>query len=274
MASEGDKGNGGGGPQDQGIKVGDKVYTPEEAAGLIQRSQESLEKLKKVEPVLETIGKYGIDPEVYLEQAEGALEVVGNLISKGIIDQSGNLVKKREGEPGPKGDDDPLKGKGEGEGGKSGEGSLEIDKVAQVVAKAIGVDKIVERLKTIDETQNRMLEMDLKNRIKGKHPELSDRDLDDVLAAAYRDKRKSVWQIAEDMAKGKEEEISQYEKKFAEKYGLNLEELDKNKLKEQEAEGGAAALFQGKKFSFRGGKDTVSPREATLEFFRRQAREE
>jgi hypothetical protein len=125
--------------------------------------------------------------------------------------------------------------------------------------------------KTIDElsqTQNDMLRIDMQKTILSKFENLDEDDVSRALARAQSDRTKTIMGHAEDLSSEKAAKNLELEKQIAAKYGIDVDEFQRrNKLREEESKGGGAALFKGKKFSFRKGKDSVSPREAAKALF-------
>jgi len=122
----------------------------------------------------------------------------------------------------------------------------------------------IQRLQRDNSSLFRLLtERDLKD----KYPELESSDISQIIGRAVNDpKRKGIWKHAEDFINTKKNFVDGLEKKFAEKYGIDLKEWEeRNKMKEEEAKG-ASAFLKGRKPSFSGGEGTVSPTEAAREY--------
>jgi len=267
------------GPKGSGVfEIDGKAYKPEDVKGLLAQVKSMTEKGRQAQIILDTAGKYGLDPESYVVQAEAALGVVGDLINKGVINDHGELVSSKEKE---KGRDESSEGgdlerflklTGKGEGDTKGLGG--VDRIAAVVAKAIGIDQINQRIERFERTQNQMLRLDVENKLQAKFPNFSSEDVDRVLFAARMDPKKTIWQHAEERAEMKKAERARLREEVAKEFGIDPKQFDENKLKEQDAKGGASGMFKGKKFSFRSGdKEAVNPMRATMEFFRKQHRE-
>jgi len=253
------------------LTVGEKTYGVKDVENLIAMQASATEKTQTVAEILGAAEKYKISPAEYLSQSEGAFAVISQLIDEGVIDQQGNIVKKAEsgGEQKGKSVEELIASL---QGGKTQEGQSEFtseDKMLGVVNKALKSfeDGISKRLEGIENTQSDQIRLNVQDRLKLKHKDLTDEDVSKVFGLAMNDRKKSVWQHAEDIAKEREGRKADLRKGFAEEFGVNLEEFDRNKLKEQDAKGGASAVFPGKKFSFRQkGEGFVSPSEAAGEF--------
>jgi len=73
--SQGDKGNGSG--ADEGtIKVGDKVYTTENVQSFINQQEAVTKQSQTYAAVDAALGKYDIDAEGFISQADGAFSVL------------------------------------------------------------------------------------------------------------------------------------------------------------------------------------------------------
>ena len=253
------------------LTVGDKTYGVKDVENLIAMQKSATEKTQTVAEILGAAEKYKISPAEYLSQSEGAFAVISQLIDEGVIDQQGKLVKKT--------------GSDEGQGTKSVEeliaslqGTAKLDgqgeptsedKMLGVINKALKSfeDGISKRLEGIENTQSDQIRLNVQDRLKLKHKDLTDDDVSKVFGLAMNDRKKSVWQHAEDVAKEREGRKADLRKGYAKEFGVNLEEFDRNKLKEQDAKGGASAIFPGKKFSFRNkGEGFVDPGKAAGEF--------
>jgi len=143
------------------------------------------------------------------------------------------------------------------------------DAIGQIVAKALD-DRLTPMQKAIgelDNTQTNMIRTTLGEQIKTKHTDLNDQDISQVFAIAMKDNTKDLFGHAEVIAAQKKETLDSYRKHYAEEFGVNLDEHDANKLWEQGPQGGAAAVFKGKKFSFKKGENSVSPKQAAQDFF-------
>jgi len=261
------------------IAVGDKEYSAEDVQNLINQQATATQKTQEVAAVLAAAQKYGVDPETYIAQAEGAFGVMNQLINDKIIDEKGNIIpvkapvlpKKNKGE----GDDELAKLFNLSGGDTSG--LKGADKVAAIVAKALGpqfdeIKKLGERVAAVDKTQGDMIRLNLQEKVMGKFPVLKPSDVSQVFGSAMNDRSKSLWEHAEALAGVKAAELSELRKTHAKEFGVDVSKFDENKLKEQGAGGGAGVLFKGKKFSFNARSDDgekVDPAKASMEYLER-----
>jgi len=196
------------------------------------------------------------------------------LITNKVIDEKGNVIKAEQ-EPKTKpteGDTDLNKLfnlPSEGTSGLKGD-----EKVAAIVAKALGpgldaIQKLGERVASMDKTQGDMIRLNLEKEVIGKFPNLKAKDVSQVFGSAMNDRSKTLWEHAEAASKVKAADLSGLREEHAKEFGVDLTKFDENKLKEQDAGGGAGVLFKGKKFSFdakKGDKDTITPAKAAAEY--------
>lgn len=260
------------------IEIEGKVFTKADVENLVKMQKGATEKSQQVAAVLSAAEKYGVDPETYVDQAEGAFGALTKLIDEGLIDNKGNVLKKEIKE-------DPLKGKEEEVDleellGLSGSSESKIpkglDKVAAVIQKALEpqlevTESLKKKVETIDKTQGEMIRLSLQEKILEKYPTLSPKDVSQVFARAMDDKSKGMWDHAKDLNSEKEVELKGLRRQHAEEFGIDLEKFDENKMLEQDSKGGAGVLYKGKKFSFQPEKEgeDVDPRKAAMEYIER-----
>ena len=257
------------------IEVDGKDYSVEDVQNLVKQGASATQKMQEVAGIKAAAEKYGVDVETYLGQAEGAFGVMSQLINDKVIDEQGNTIKKAGKEPTdtePRGDVDFEKLFNLPAGDTKGLAG--IDKVAAIVAKALepqlaGMKELGDKVAAVDKTQGDMIRLNLEEKVIGKFPNLKSDDVSRVFGSAMQDKSKSLWEHAETVSKAKASDVSSLREEHAKEFGINLGKFDENKLKEQEAGGGAGVLFKGKKFSFNakhGDKDSVTPAKAAAEY--------
>lgn len=235
-----------------------KVLKSEDVKNLLAQQASVTQKAQKIAAIEDAAKKYGLEPEDYVGHAEGAFASVTKLMELGLIDEKGEPIERKEVTKPANVLVTPV--------------SKTKDSSDDPVVKAL--EQINQRIKGIEEDQTRMMRISLGKDIRAKFDNLSDEDVSKVLGTAMNDPKKSVWQHAEDASNAKKVGEGELEKAFAKKYGINLEEWNANKIREQTADGGASALVAGKKISFRkpskGGENVVTPKEAMKEFLRKQ----
>uniref|UniRef100_A0A6M3KXA6 Uncharacterized protein n=1 Tax=viral metagenome TaxID=1070528 RepID=A0A6M3KXA6_9ZZZZ len=266
---------------EKGAEV-DKVFKEEDVSKLVQGSSELQGKLDvaqgasaKLKVVQEFMGKYNLDPEGLVANADGAFALVSKLIEEGVIDASGKVLVQKGGEPRepkePKGSGDVdldalLKGDTKGLTGDA--------KLAAIVAKAIeptmrGLGKTIDEITTV---QTGMLRNQWEERILKDYPNLTTDDVRKVFSEAAVKPKMGLLEIAKGVSVAKSTERESLRQEFAKEHGINLEEFDANKLGEKGNAGGAAVMFQGKGFTLskrRVGKDLIDPAKATREYFKK-----
>ena len=259
------------------IEVDGKSYSAEDVQNLVKLGASATTKMQEVAGIKAAAEKYGVDTETYLGQAEGAFGVMSELIANKVIDEKGNVIKPVEEKKEPEGDKsggetdlDKLFNLTSGETGKA----TGAEKIMEIVAKALepqlaGIKQLGEKVSTIDKTQGDMIRLNLEEKVMTKFPNLKATDVSQVFGSAMNDRSKTLWEHAEAASKVRAADLGSLREEHAKEFGIDLEKLDENKLKEQEAGGGAGVLFKGKKFSFnpkKGDTDTIDPLQAATEF--------
>ena len=243
------------------ITIGDKTYTPQEVEQVLQQRAEMARELEQFSVVKETIGKYGVDTNTFITNAEGAFSVMSRLIDEGIIDAQGSLTKK----PGESSAaTPPASGTTPPSSNSAGPA---VDALASIGMLEEKVTKLLGLVEGLDKTQSSLIRSNLEKELTTRFPVLNKEDTSRVIAVALRDRSKDVFAHAEVLAKTRQEEQIALRLKFAEEFGVNLEEHDENKLLQSSPDKGAAALFNGKKFSFRKKEGSMSPLQATKKLF-------
>jgi len=249
------------------LQVGDKVYTPEQ----IQALEQTAQKASLVESLAD---KYKVQPDKVLTYAERAFEIVNELSNDEIIsfDEEGNLIKKKE-----------VKKEGTPPGHLPGNlppgvtppatppTGLSEERVVELVSQALG--PVTERLEAAEMHQGSLMRQNIESRIQAAHDgtELAKADFDAIFARAMQDKRKSLFEHAADVVNELKEKEKATRKRYAEQFGINLEEFDENQVRMSQGGGGAAAVVAGKKISFKKGEGRVTPLQATLKFLEQKA---
>lgn len=253
----------------QKIKVGEKEYTPSDVENLLSDVSKAAQKQEQLSGVLATCEKYGITPEDFVQNAEGAFAALNSLIKEGVVDEHGN----------PKAKEPPKKEEKSDEGGldkdlDEGGGKKPPGKDAAVMKALDGIKgDLDKRLAGIEETQTGLIKQNFQDRLMRKHDGLTLDDTEAIFATAMNDRTKTLWQHAEDYMGGKKLKDAELRKKYATEFGVNLEEFDANKLDEADGKGGAAIIAEGKKFSFKKkGDKFVSPLKASQEYMDRLSR--
>lgn len=245
----------------QKVQVGDKEYSSADVQNMLSQLQSNTQTVQKVQSVINMCERYGLDPDQFVQQAEGAFTVVGNLIQDGVIDRQGNLVK-----PGQKAQaEDHGSGFQTHDQNLSPDAKFLKDTFAQLKTT---MDGLGGKIKEMEEVQTSMLRDKFHEKIQRTYPMLSDDDISRVFSSAMRDKTKTLFQHAKEAAEYKKGVMGELRKKHAEEFGVNLDEFDQNKLHMQDPRGAAVARFQGKKFSLKPKEGAVTARDAMKEYFK------
>jgi len=249
------------------VEGAEKIMTTDDVQNLVNQAASVATNSQKVQNILKTVERYETDPDTYLQNSEAAFAVMTLLQEKGIIDDKGEPIEKKETPPS---DDD----KGRIFGTPDDKGTA--DKTAQIVMKALGPDleKLGERMDGLEQGQSGLMRRSLKLDVQAKYPDFGDEDIARLVRISQEDQRKGLWEHAEDLDKGKKAGQAETRKGYAKEFGVNLDEFDANKLTEQGAEGGGAGLIEGKKVMFAsrakklGIKDSVTPGEVAVSHFK------
>lgn len=252
------------------VKVGEeeKTFTATDITNLINQSSEATQKAQQTAAIVQAAERYGVSVDQLLQNAEGSFGVMSKLMDAGIIDERGEIIEKRAGDP-PKGDD-PLKNLFNQ---PSGDPPVAGTKQLEVAMKGL-MEPLTKQIETLTETTSRLrsdnvnlMRLRLSDKIADRFDNLGDEDIVQVFHRAEQDNSKSLMQHAEALSKAKAENAGKLEQEFAKKYGIDIDKAKEHAAFEQDPSGAAAALVTDKKVSFKKGKDTVTPVEASKNFF-------
>jgi hypothetical protein len=265
MAGENAGGNAAAGQAAQaaGVEIeigGEKrKLTAEDVKAMATKVAELEEARKKLEPFVQTLGRYGIDTEEYLRNSEASFVVMNQLIEKGVIDEQGNLVEKKGGQQAAPVPQVP-----------NVDGSGKLPREMQVVLNALG--KVTERLDTLEESQSVIYRRNLEADVQSKFSNLESEDVTKLLAKAKADRGKSLWEHAKVMSEEKEGRKAQEKTTLAKevlgvliKAGivpegkLDLEKLDLSALAKKDSKNDPPS-YEGKKFLFSNRKKVLKDR--------------
>lgn len=238
-------------------------FDAEAVTNLVAQQAGATQKTQEVKEIVDAAAKYNLTPVEYIQQTEGAFAVISKLVDSKIIDDQGNVIVVEKKGDLPAGDPPPLPKPLVGE-----------ERTNAIVADALKsvVDPLKEGMKVLQEDNTKLIRAQLEMQVQGKHPTLSRDDISDLLVVASQDGKKNLMDHAQEMVERKKVGKAESRAEYAKEFNINLEEFDANKLREDDPGGGAAALFEGKKFSFdsRGkhskDKNVVSPKNASHGF--------
>lgn len=286
---KGQEGGQKGGTEGQKIKVGEKEYTAADINNILSENSANAQKAQQAAQILDAAKSYGVEPDEFLQQAVGAFSVIQGLISDGVLDEEGRVKKQpapKTKEPKPKeGDDDfnlddilnPDKKKGDLDMSGVTKGTLTamMQAVKSLESK---MGQFESRLDETDGFASSLARQSFEDKIMAKHPNLNSEDIQKLFgqAASLRrqGKRADLYELAEQASGAKESERVSLEKAFAEKHGLNYEELvkakedDPNKLDEKSPMD--IPFLKGKKVSVEPGENNVHPSVAVREYLNKQ----
>jgi len=247
------------------MKIGDKEYTEEEVTQLVEQGSRAQEELKVVKEVTE---KYGLDVGEFVQQSQNAFGALVGLQESGVIDQDGNVIRQEpkaatpkasEGNPPSNPDSNPNPGS-----------VPNADDIASIaLGKVEGrLGDFQKQIQSIQQSQQRIGKAILNGQMKKAFPNLDDEEIDIIMSQAVTQK-KDVWEVAKARAEKLSGVIQSQVDNFAKKNNINMEEINRlNEMKSKEG-GIGQALTEGKKVSFKkGDENTVTPREATEQYFK------
>lgn len=243
------------------IKIGDKSYTVDEVQDMMTTAQSLKKNAESVSAVLDVVNRYGVEPEVYVQQAQSAFAVMQDLIDQGIIDNEGNIIGKPA--------DKDTKSHTPPEGTPPSRTPVPDntgEKILEIVRKA--VEPLQQKIQTLESDQTAMLRMDMQRQVQAQFPNLDDGDVSRLFGTAMNDKTKTLLQHADAMSKAKSAREMDLRRKHAEEFGINLDEFDANKLHEQDSRGAAISMLGDRRPSFKDKK--TNPRKLMMDFMKRQ----
>ena len=234
-----------------------QTFSQEEVQQLVDQGNS---KAAEADKIMNMVSKYDTDVDTFLANVDGSFSAVSNLISEGIIDEKGQIIKR---EPAVQPQRQPLTSLGETRPSTGNVQQGNQESVDDVVARAlVGINS---KLQEIDKTQTDIIRNNLQGEIKAKFPNLDDNDVSQVFGSAMSDKRKSLWEHAEGFSQAKVGNANKQELAFAKKYNIDIEKFNENKIFGEDPSGGATAIRGQNKMSFKRGEGKMTPMQATLE---------
>jgi len=234
-----------------------QAFSQKEVQQIVDQNKD---KVAEADKIMNMVSKYDTDVDTFLANVDGSFSAVSNLVSEGIIDENGHIIKQ---EQPPQPQRQPLTSLSENKPVKGIDHKEMKESVDDVVARALS--GINSKLQEIDKTQTDLIRNNLQGEIKSKFSNLNDNDISQVFGAAMSDKRKSLWEHAEGFSKTKTASVSEQEMAFAKKYNVNIDKFNENKIFGEDPSGGAVAIKGKNKMSFRRGEGAMTPMQATLE---------
>ena len=245
------------------VEIEGKSYTADDVRNIIAQQGEATKASQAAAKALTAASRYNVDIDTYVQNSEASFALMQELISNGIIDETGKILKKEPakpaGDPMPAGRVVPQPGKAD---------ELTQAALTEFHKKFGTLENEINRLR---EDNVGLMRLRLQDTLKVQFPDLDEEDISKVMATAYQaGGKKPVAEVAKELSEAKKAWLGEQEAAWAKKHGLNLDEIKRRKeFIEAGPEGGAAALFSGKKFGFshkKGEKDIVQPKDAMAEF--------
>jgi len=225
-------------------------------------------------PLKKLCEQYNAKPADVAVQADALFKKVTSWQQDGILDDNFEIADRKKPSKQSHDDDDTDL---DGLLHKKHPGSnFSKDDVSAIAQQAVEnarapLNQKIERLERgIEMLSNFHIEAKLRE----KYPDLEGEDIARAIQLARSDSSKNLIQHAEDIANFKKTRVGEMEKQFAQKYGVDIDKYNENKLNQQAAEGGALPIFKGKRIVLsnrRSGEDTVSARDAMVAHLKAKA---
>jgi len=246
---------------------GDAAEGKEEVTGPsaeeIQSLKERSGQLDQYKEIGELANRYGVDPKAYAEQSEGAFRVIENLMSQGVIDANGEVVRKAPATPSAPSAPTPT---------TVPAGAPSEQKFQDLMHKALNpmVLEMEKKMTLLQQHNEQLTQAFLADKIKTQYQDLDTADIAKAMTLT-RDPNntRTVQEIAKEISDEKKVSQGKSRKQYAEEFGIDLEEFDQNKLNESGDGGGIAAVVGDNKLSFKKGeKGGITPKDALMKFMR------
>lgn len=239
----------------------EKVFTPEMILDMHKNLGSATQNSQKAAPLLRLAEQTGMDPEDLAGQVGNAFALLTELQDKGLLDQDGNIVQPERTVNKP--DDDDNSG---------GDKSFGADKIVEIV-RATLKEELTPFQRSLQGLQQDSVAIQrhmISSRLREAYPDaqLSDQDVAQIMVTAKQGK-KTVKEVADEYIsrkKGYEESIRKQVLEEWKKKGFDPDSFNENDLDDQDGETVAGRIVGNKKLSFRKGKDTLTPAEATRRF--------
>jgi hypothetical protein len=248
-----------------------KSYTPDDIKNLVAQQASATQKTQDVADVLKLAAKHEIPVKEFANQIEGLFGRVSELMEKGIIDDNGELIAQAPAIQAPVIPENPLPDFGNmTPQNTQATADSKLEQVVQAALKPMRdeVAKVKEENVRIKENSAMFLKSQVRGEIQKAHSELSDQDADYIIERSLNDTSIKLEEHIEKYKTTKKDYGISQAKFYAKEFGLvkdgaDFDKWNENRLREQDSKGGGfAGLFKGKKFSFKKGEGSVTPRQA------------
>jgi len=251
-----------------GIKVGDKEYSEEEAAKLIESHEQLSQQMEKLKPVLEVTEEYGVTPEQFINESKGAFGAILRLQEVGILDKDGQIVEKPATPP-PPADPPHTPESPAGTPSPQGEPGLSADAIAKKALEKVKpvIDDLRKENELLKSSVNRIYREKITETARQKNLDVSDEDISIAFAEVSKSGQ-DFWDVLGKRSERNQSVKSKAIEEFAKKHNLDIGEL--NKLNEISSTDGkvASAIVEGKKLVRKPAKGGVTPLDATRQLFK------
>jgi len=269
------------------IQVGEetKVFTAPDVAKLLEGQEAGKAVQQKLSALLNTVERYGVTPEDYVTQAEGALELVGQLQAGGFFDAEGNFRVPEKG--GQK--EESLEDKYSAFFQKKDKSPIDRqrEKMDMMSIEALSglfdkkAEPLVRKIQELEQDRDVLLQENLTHKLLRDYKDLTPEDVPVVLRQAMRDKSRSLPKHIEDYLGGKTKSVAENEAAVLKKYGVDPVKLaERNKVRELAPGDIAGIVLGGRKVQLPGARvkdpNAITTKEAVANFFKlsRLAKEE
>ncbi len=251
------------------IEVDGKVYGVKEIQDLKAQQASATQKTQKVASILKAVERYDTDVDTFLAQSENAFGILGDLTSKGVIDEQGRQIAP------------PAKQKeeinaydedfGNEKPAKPNYDTRESDQRMDTVMRALS--SLTDEIGAIKKETGKLTKVQLYATVKDKFPDMEQKDITMALNKARADDSKDFLGHAEDIRTDKAAYLKalkdQVLDEVSKEHGLDFNKLSEKKALKEQGPDGAGAMFGKKEFSFSPSKDgeTMTPMEATAKYF-------
>jgi len=263
------------------IKISDtetKEFTPDELQGyvanLIKQQASATQLTQEYAPLKKLCDAYKAKPEDVALQADALFKKVTKWQDDGFLDDNFEIASRQR--PSQRSDDDDETNLDDLLAKHKTGNSFNSEDVTKLANKAIEDAKapLLQKINKLEQGIEMLSNFHIEGKLKEKYPALEGEDIARAMHMARTDSSKNLLQHAEDIATQKQTKMGELEKQFAQKYGVDIDKYNENKLNQQSADGGVLPMFKGKRIALsdrRKGEDGVTARDAMMAHF--QAKE-
>ena len=246
------------------LEIDGKQFGVDDVKNLQAQQASATQKTQEVAAIKKHIDGLGMTVDDYVSEAERVYGGVAELVRNGIIDEKLTAVPIAQDPIKQKDDTQPFDWGNMG-GGNDVKPDVSTKAMESINTQLKGQN---ETIKQLQENNAMLLRVSIAGQIVRDNEDLSQADAEYIIDASTSNPNKSMSDHIVAYKDRRSKVNSDQEAKFAEKYNINIEDFNANKLKEQDAKGGAGGTFKGKKFMFgrRKVEGSVTPKKAMVEY--------